>query len=230
MLLVVVILQNRIQRKTLAKLAAYLFVGGLIIISTVTAFRLMNESKRDLSQYIETEFFQRLDGLEVASKLVGIHGYQPFGINTSAAIYPIISQFPFSQKAVELKAEGLTTVKASILSNELGEVTRDVNSFVVLDAYYLGGLLGVGCTGFLVGLLSRLIDRSIALSKSWVMFVGMVAIAINLIILEREILGMATSIVRDFVILTFAYIMVFLNIQILPPSSNRTIRPEPETP
>ena len=189
----------------------------------MTTFRLRNESDRDFSQYIETEFVQRLDGLEVVSKVASIHGYQPFGINVSAFIPLIKSHIPFLQEAAAYKAAGLTTIKAGILSNELGETARDINSFIILDAYYLGGLLGVGCAGFAIGLLAGFVDKRIGLGRGKVVFVGMVSIAMNLLILEREMLGMAISIVRDFVILLFAFTIIFINIRLFPPLRVRVL-------
>ena len=209
LVIILVISQNRIPRRLLNKTIGYFLLFGVIFFLGVTAIRSVDDVGRSFDEYFSAEVVQRLDGLEVVSEIVSIHGYQLLGINPSAALIPLIALVPFLDEAVQLKANALTSVKAVMLERELGSELRDINSFVVLDAYYLGGFIGVVIVGFIIGLLARWVDLYIGRRVGVVLFVGMVSIASNLLIIEREALGMTVSMFRDFIILFFVFRLVF---------------------
>jgi hypothetical protein len=104
-------------------------------------------------------------------------------------------------RAKELKADALTTVKAVILEQELDSKSRDVNSFIILDTYYCGGILGVTLVAILIAYFSRLADKKIGITSNWIFQIFLIAIIINFVVMEREAVGMVISIVRDWLIL-----------------------------
>jgi hypothetical protein len=153
------------------------------------------------NEYLSSEVLQRVDGLEVVSQIIDKYGYQMTGVNVSAALNPITSLIPFLDRAKELKADALTTVKAVILEQELDSKSRDVNSFIILDTYYCGGILGVALVAIIIAYFSRLVDKKIGVTSNWVFQIFLVAIIINFVIMERESVGIVISIARDWLIL-----------------------------
>jgi oligosaccharide repeat unit polymerase len=201
MLSILLMIQNKFEPKTLLRLLykAGIFAG--VIFFAVTASRMSANDDVSVNEYFSSEVLQRVDGLEVVSQIIDKYGYQMTGINTSAALNPITSLVPFLDRAKELKADALTTVKAVILEQELDSKSRDVNSFIILDTYYCGGILGVTLVAILIAYFSRLADKKIGITSNWIFQIFLIAIIINFVVMEREAVGMVISIVRDWLIL-----------------------------
>lgn len=198
---ILLIVQNKFEPKKLIRLLykAAFFAG--IIFLAVTASRMSLNEDASVNDYFSSEVLQRVDGLEVVSQIIDKYGYQMTGVNASAALNPITSLIPFLDKAKELKAEALTTVKSVILEQELDSKSRDVNSFIVLDTYYCGGILGVTLVAILIAYFSRLVDKKIGVTSNWIFQIFLIAIVINFVVMEREAVGMVISIIRDWLIL-----------------------------
>ena len=198
---ILLMVQNKFEPKTLLRLLykAGIFAG--LIFFAVTASRMSTNDDTNVSEYFSSEVLQRIDGLEVVSQIIDKYGYQMTGVNASAALNPITSLIPFLDRAKELKADALTTVKSVILEQELDSKSRDVNSFIILDTYYCGGILGVAFVAILIAYFSRLVDKKIGVTSNWIFQIFLVAIIINFVVMEREAVGMVISIVRDWLIL-----------------------------
>jgi hypothetical protein len=201
MISILLIVQNKFESKTLLRLLykAGFFAG--IIFFAVTVSRMSLYEDTSANEYLSSEVLQRVDGLEVVSQIIDKYGYQMTGINVTAALNPITSLIPFLDRAKELKADALTTVKAVILDKELDSKSRDVNSFIILDTYYCGGILGVAIVAIVIAYFSRLVDRKIGVTSNWIFQIFLVAIVINFVIMEREAVGIVISIARDWLIL-----------------------------
>ena len=201
MLSLLIIVQNKFEPKTLLRLFYKAGIFAAFIFLVVTASRMSANDDVNVNEYFSSEVLQRIDGLEVVSQIIDKYGYQMTGINASAALNPLISLIPFLDRAKELKADALTTVKSVILEQELDSKFRDINSFIILDSYYCGGIFGVAFVAILIAYFSRLVDKKIGITSSWVLQIFLVAIAINFVVLEREAVGMIVSIVRDWLII-----------------------------
>jgi hypothetical protein len=197
---IVSIIQNKISIRDLIKIIKIGIFIAAFFFSAVTISRL-NDSDADINDYLISDVLKRADGLEIVSLIIQKHGYQMIGINASAALNPVTSLFPFLERTKELKMEAQTTVKSIILEHELDSKLRDVNSFVILDSYYCGGILGVAIIAMLIGYLSKLVDKKIGLTSNWVFQILLVAITVNLVVLERETIGIIISIIRDWMLL-----------------------------
>lgn len=207
---ILLIIQNKFSSKKFKKLIISAGTVALIIFITVTTSRISAEKNIDMDEYFSSDILQRVDGLEVVSKIINKYGYQITGINASVALNPIISLIPFLDKSRELKIDALTTVKSVILEQELDSKFRDVNSFVILDAYYCGGIIGVVFVASLIAYLSRLVDAKVGATSNWIFQIFLVAVIVNFVSMERETIGIFISIARDWVILC-AVAFVFLS-------------------
>lgn len=197
---VLVIIQNRLPKYEIKRFATKLILFSIVIMGVIQVSRLEADS-RSFSEYFSAEVVQRLDGLELISEVVKIHGLKFLGVNPMAALNPLISHLAFLPESRVLKSLGLTSIKSIVLSKELGSELRDYNSFILLDIYYICGLLGVCFVGLLLGLLCQRIDKNIFVNQRRIMLIGTIAIAMNLIVLEREFFSIIFSIIRDFIIL-----------------------------
>jgi hypothetical protein len=201
MISILLIVQNKFEPKTLLRLLYKAGFFACIIFFAVTVSRMSLYEDTSANEYLSSEVLQRVDGLEVVSQIIDKYGYQMTGVNVSAALNPITSLIPFLDRAKELKADALTTVKAVILEQELDSKSRDVNSFIILDTYYCGGILGVALVAIIIAYFSRLVDKKIGVTSNWIFQIFLVSIIINFVIMEREAVGIVISIVRDWLIL-----------------------------
>jgi len=202
LLSMIVICQNSIPRAALRKYVKLGAVVGIFIAASVSLKRFL--SIDDLStEYLIAEFITRLDGLELISRLASDQEISWTGINFLSLMVPLIASMPFLPEAIELKAQALTTIKANILFLEYNSVQRDVNSFVVLDIYYIAGLFGLAFAGSLIGFSVRWVDSNVLASKGLIKFSLATAMTFNLIILEREFISIFLGILRDWLILYF---------------------------
>jgi hypothetical protein len=209
MISILLIVQNKFEPKTLLRLLykAGFFAG--IIFFAVTISRMSLYEDKSANDYLSSEVLQRVDGLEVVSQVIDKYGYRMTGVNVSAALNPITSLIPFLDRAKELKADALTTVKAVILEQELDSKSRDVNSFIILDTYYCGGILGVSLVAIIIAYFCRLVDKKIGVTSNWIFQIFLVAIIINFVIMEREAVGILISVARDWLILcVVAYLLM----------------------
>lgn len=203
-----VILQNTLSRKQLFKLLAFLVLGGVLMFVAVSIFRVLNAYSGDLSEFLSYELLKRTDGLELISLLIDVHGYPLFGVDPSAVMIPIISSIPFLPLANELKASALTTVKSNILAFEFGSPLRDTNSFVIVDVFYWGGVIGLMLSAVFLGFFIMKLDQKILATKSIFVNSLLIAFAGNIIVMERELIGMLIGVARDFVILTLVFLVI----------------------
>lgn len=200
-LVVLILIQNKLPKSIVSRLILKSFIVSIFVFIVVTLLRLGSGDDRPFDEYVSAEVLQRVDGLEVVSQLIDKHGYHVFGVNASAIANPVISVIPFLDAAVQLKLEALTTVKSVILDEEFQSGMRDVNSFILLDVYYWGGLFGVALAAVIVGFFSRLVDLRVGQTRNWVYQIFLISLAINLVILEREAVGIFISVIRDWIIL-----------------------------
>ena len=200
-LAVLILVQNVLPRRRLSRLLLIFTALGIATATLVTVNRVTQAYDVDATSYTQHEFVKRLDGLEIVSTLIKQGGVSLFGQSPETLLLPLIAAMPVSQRATELKALALTTVKANILENELSSNERDVNSFVITDAYYLGGLLGTCLIGLLVGFVAKYIDRRVGLTKSPYIHLLLVACICDGLVLERESIGIIASVLRDWVLL-----------------------------
>lgn len=205
----VVMAQHLVPRRALRKVLILSALGGGLVFALVSMSRWSSEEVIDPQRYLEREVLTRVDGLEIVSDLYSWYGPTMFGVDSTAALNPLISSIPFLPGAQELKVDALTTVKSMILDSEYHSSARDVNAFVVLDAFYWGGLSAVALTGVLLGFFARLVDAKIGRYSSALTQAFLFAVAANIIIMERESLSMALGIARDFVIYACALLFMF---------------------
>lgn len=205
----VVLVQNVITKEKIKKLLRISFLIAVLVVFFVSLSRLMSIDGGIADGYYTREFLVRLDGLEVISRLIDENGISLFGLNSSAIVSPIISSIPFLSAANELKAAALTTVKSNLIFQEFGSLQGDINSFVLLDPYYWGGMVGVLVAGFLIGLFASWADRNVGIASKLVWHALAVAIVGNIIYMEREFISMLLSIIRDWFIF-YIFMKLFL--------------------
>jgi len=199
---IVAIVQNSISRPRLLRLFVALVALASVVMVLVTANRVATSDDVSVEDYVSHEILKRLDGLELLSRIVDSHGIEVLGVNPTAASIPLLAGIPFLARAQSLKAEAMTNVKAVILDEELDSSGRDTNSFVLVDSYYCGGLLGMVSVGLLLGASTRLVDRCIGRTKRRGIQLLLAALALNLVALEREAIGIGVAVLRDWVILS----------------------------
>lgn len=202
-LMVLILIQNKLPKRIFRDLILKSALVSVFVFFGVTTLRVNSGDDRAWVEYVSAEVLQRVDGLEVVSQIIDKHGYHVFGINSSSLFNPIISAIPFLDAATQIKSEALTTVKSVILDEEFLSELRDVNSFLLLDVYYWGGVIGVALAAIAVGFLSRLVDLRIGVTTGWIYQLFLVSVAVNLVILEREAVGIFMSVIRDWIVLCF---------------------------
>ena len=196
------LLQNILNRKLFKKKLYFGFLWGLIFFIFITIFRMGSESEnRDLSQYFQNEFLQRVDGLELISRIDSLDSMAISGINPIAILIPFIASIPFNNSAVILKKEGLTSIKAVALNDSLVINLKDYNSFIIFDSYYIGGIFLLIFSCIFLGFILRSADLFVGTSKRNIFFAFWAATTVNLVPLEREFTGLLLLIFRD----TFIY-------------------------
>jgi fumarate reductase subunit D len=196
-----IMLQNVLSPHDIRRLLKVLVVLGAAVVSVVTLVRLSQELDVDAGNYARDEFVKRLDGLEVTSKLIQGSGVKPLGTDPQSLLSPIFSVIPVSDRTTELKELALTTIKANILQNEFSSNERDINSFVITDAYYAGGLIGVLVVGWGFGALTRAVDSRIGATRTRCVHLLLVAAVCNGLALERETTGILIGTLRDWLLL-----------------------------
>ncbi len=201
LLMALIINQHLLTTRQFRRISFYFILIAMFMYSAATILRVLSGDSRDLFEYVSAEVLQRLDGLEIVSRLVELHGYQFTGINPVAILNPIISSIPFLDNALILKADALTTVKSIVMIQEYDSSLRDVNSFVVLDVYYWGGMVALVIVAYVVGWTARLVDRGIGMSRGLVYQCFLMAAVVNLTVLESESISLILGIFRTWLIL-----------------------------
>lgn len=205
---VLVLVQNLVDKVILKQMLLRAGAVGVLVLIGVSSHRWASFEDGTPDGYFFREIVVRLDGLDVLSRLVADRGLSWSGINFSVIFAPLISAVPFLPEAVELKAAALTTVKANILYQEYGSSQGDINSFMVLDVYYCGGMIGIVLSGFFVGVVTRWIDSNIGFSKGFAKTALMVAIASNVVFMEREFVSVFINAIRDSLII-YLFLILF---------------------
>ncbi|MGQ0708801.1 MAG: hypothetical protein ACT4NV_03540 [Rhodoferax sp.] len=204
LLLMLIYTQNMLSRKKLRTLLVWTASAGLAAAAVVTIQRATLQQAALDSNFYAREFLERLDGLEIVSKLSNEAGTFSSGIEPTAIAVPLIASLSFLPGAAELKMAGLTTVKAVILASYFGIDSRDVNSFFILDTYYIGGWSFVILAFFTVGACANFLDSRIGLHNNKIRACLLIAAASNFLILEREFIGFIFGTLRDVIIVFFA--------------------------
>lgn len=206
---VLVLVQNLVGKVILKQIVLRTIAVGILVLIGVSLYRWASLEDGVPDGYFFREIVVRLDGLEVVSRLISDHGLSWGGVNFHVIFAPLVSAVPFLPEAAELKALALTTVKANILYHEYGSPQRDINSFMVLDVYYWGGMIGLVLSGLVVGIAARWVDRNVGTSKGLTKTALMVAIASNILFMEREFVLVVINTVRDwFIIYLFMALFV----------------------
>ncbi len=204
----IIILQNSLNRQKFNILFIYTILIAVFVFFLVSLYRISSTSADDFSVYFSDEILKRLDGLELISSLIEIYGYPLTGVNPSAIASPIVSSIPFLSTGLELKANALTTVKSNILAFEFENLQGDTNSFVIADVYYWGGAVGLIFSAAFLGYAAKKVDQGILISKSIVKNSLFIALAYNIIYMEREFINMLIGTIRDFAI--YSLILFFI--------------------
>jgi hypothetical protein len=105
--------------------------------------------------------------------------------------------------ALKIKADALKTVKSMVMIQEYDSPLRDINSFVVLDVYYWGGMVALIFVAYTVGWIARLVDRGIGMTRGWIYQCFLMAVVVNLTVLESESISLILGIFRTWLILLF---------------------------
>jgi hypothetical protein len=195
-----IILQNSLDRRQFRKLLISTATAAVLMFILVSVYRMTFNPPDNLSAHFSDEILKRVDGLELISLLIESYGYPPTGINPSAIAAPIVSSTPFLPAAVELKANALTTIKSIILALEFGSLQGDTNSFIILDVYYWGGVIGLMLSAVFLGYAAKKVDQRILISKGIAMNSLLIALACNIIYMEREFINILIGTARDFAI------------------------------
>jgi hypothetical protein len=195
-----IILQNSLSRRQFTRLLVMSTLIALFAFLSVSMYRVSLDAVDNLSVYFSDEILKRLDGLELISLLIETYGYPLTGVKPSAIASPILSSIPFLSAGIELKANALTTIKSNILAFEFGSMQGDTNSFVIADVYYWGGVIGIMLSAALLGYAAKKVDQSIFLSRGIVMNSLFIALACNIVYMEREFISFIIGTTRDFII------------------------------
>jgi hypothetical protein len=203
-----IMLQNSFTRRQFRKLLVSTAMAATMVFVLVSVYRLTVNPIDNFSEHFSEEILKRVDGLELISLLIETYGYPLTGVNTSAVAVPVVSSIPFLPAAAELKANALTTIKSFILANEFGSMQRDTNSFVIVDIYYWGGIVGLMLSAVLLGCAAKKVDERILLSKGIAMNSLFFALACNIVYLEREFITILIGTARDFTIYTAIFFVI----------------------
>ena len=150
-----IILQNSLSRWQLRKLVISVSLVGVLVFSLVSVSRGAFDRGDGFGAYFADQIAKRVDGLELISLLTESYGYQATGINPIAVVAPVVAANPFMPGAVELKENALTTVKGVILALEYDSLQGDTNSFVLVDVYYWGGIIGLMISAVFLGFVAK---------------------------------------------------------------------------
>jgi len=208
---VAIFLQNNISSETKSLLINY----SLLTISTLVGllvFVRYSDMDTSVVLFIESQFLSRLDGLEILSLLIESKGISFADFKISILSMPLIALIPFFPGAQEIKESGLTSIKSNMLLNDFNITVFDINSFSILDIYYIFGFLGVVFFSSVVSFLSLKIDNFFGTFSSRTLMIASVAFIMNVMILEREAIGIFTGSIRDFIVLSIVAFL-FLNMR-----------------
>jgi hypothetical protein len=219
-----VILQNALTRQQLSRLLIFATLIALFAFFSITLYRVTFDTNDNLSVYFSDEILKRLDGLELISQLIETYGYPLFGVKPSAIAAPILSSIPFLSAGIELKANALTTIKANILAFEFGSMQGDTNSFVIADVYYWGGVIGLMFSAAFLGYAAKKVDQRILLSKGIVMNSLLIALACNIVYMEREFISLIIGTARDFAIYSLILLVICEERRIRPLIASNKVR------
>lgn len=211
-----IILQNSLNRRQFHKLLISTATIAALAFVSVSVYRATFNPIDSFSAHFSDEIVKRIDGLELISLLVDTYGYPLTGINPSAIAAPILSSIPFLPAAVELKANALTTIKSIILALEFGSMQGDTNSFIIVDVYYWGGVIGLMLSAVFLGYAAKKVDQRILISKGIVMNSLLIALACNIIYMEREFINILIGTARDFTIFTVVLFVICKKSKIKP--------------
>lgn len=171
---------------------AFIGLVGIAIITFVAASAVRMASYGRSEDYYYNDVFRRLDGYNLVReiidyKLVGFFGSLDFNI-----FGVFISRLPFLDAAREMKMLGLTSSKQYILQEVLKTKRFDEVSSMMTDIYYFGGTFFVALSFFMLGVLCRIFDSSVAdssITRSRLTLAAGLSFAISFSIFESDFFG-----------------------------------------
>lgn len=133
--------------------------GAILAFSVISSERAARYAS--VNDYLFSEVYVRLDGLNLVSKLREAGLLSWWGSFDFAMAGPLLSKIPFLEAAQTAKLLGRTSTKQYVINDLLRSNSFDDSNSMILDPLYFGGLLGL-FIGFLVMMvLARVFDQYI---------------------------------------------------------------------
>jgi hypothetical protein len=143
-------------RRIRVYLAAILVLGSF---SYYSAVRL--EKYYSAGDYLQIEVFQRLDGLNLVTKLRESRLLSYYGEFDPMILSPLISKIPLLDAAREAKLMGRTSSKQYYIQDILRNKNLDDSNSMIADPLYFGGIAGLILCFALLGYLAMRFDAFI---------------------------------------------------------------------
>lgn len=166
--------------------------GAAVIASFVTVSLQRAADYGSRGDYLFTEVYARLDGLNLVTKLKEASLLSNWGHFDYGMLSPLIAKIPFLEAAQTAKLLGRTSTKQYIIQDLLRGRNFDDSNSMITDPFYFAGLIGVAVAFLVLGRAMRLFDRFIAEGRLLVAFwptTIALAFATSVAVFENDYVG-----------------------------------------
>jgi hypothetical protein len=180
----------------------YAVTIGIIASFYIISQRRASAYGRAIDFYIE-EILNRLDGMKVVVELRDFRQLNFWGSWDFNIFSPMLSKVPFLEAGRELKLIGRTSSKQYLLQDVLGTKALDSANSMVTDPVYLGGLVLVIISFFVLGRLIRRFDSRIErgeLLNNPLTAATMFAFGLSFVMIENDLFGALATFVQNFIV------------------------------
>jgi hypothetical protein len=185
-----------------AKLVAGIGVVG-VFFSIVSSQRA--EKYGSVSDFLFSEVYVRLDGLNLVGKLKDAGLLSWWGSFDFAMVGPLLSKIPFLEAARTAKLLGRTSTKQYVIRDLLRSNSFDDSNSMILDPLYFGGLVGLFIGFVLMMWGARAFDRYVAEDKLLTNKLGTgfaMTFATGIVVFENDWLGSFANMGLTFILIS----------------------------
>jgi hypothetical protein len=182
----------------------WIFILAVFAIFAFIFFSIQRlESYADYRDYLYTEVYLRLDGLNLLTQLNDRGLTLIWGQFDLNMFDPLISRIPFLEAAAIAKSEGRTSTKQYYLQDLLLTKNLDDSSSMINDPYYFGGLLGLFVAFAGLGYCMAIFDNFI--KNKW-LFTNRYTTALAFafvsafVMIETDFVGAFTTLAQTFIV------------------------------
>jgi hypothetical protein len=161
------------------------------------------EGYADYREYLYSEFYTRIDGLNLITQLKD-QGLTSFWGEFDFNLFdPLISRIPFLEAAVTAKMEGRTSTKQYYLQDLLQTKRFDDSSSMINDPYYFGGIIGLFIAfvalGYYISKFDNFINDKKMLTNKYSTALAFAFVS-AFVMIEADFVGAFTTLAQNFFI------------------------------